>query len=97
MNVIKAPTIRGYQTEYPEAAEALKAWLKIASKAKWKEPEDVLAVFPKTSVLKNGRLVFNIVGNRYRLIVRINYLSQSIYIRFFGTHQEYDKVDADTV
>jgi mRNA interferase HigB len=97
MNVIKTPTIRRYQADYPEAAAQLQSWLTITSKAKWEGPEDVLAVFPKASILKDRRVVFNILGNRYRLIVRINYERKDIYVRFFGTHQEYDRIDANTV
>jgi mRNA interferase HigB len=97
MNVISRPRIAEYQKAFPLAADRLGAWLAVASKAKWQTPEDVKNFDPKTSFVGNGRAIFNIVGGRYRLIVRIDYLSQSIYIRWFGTHQEYDKLDATTV
>jgi mRNA interferase HigB len=73
------------------------AWLSIAENARWRGPEDVKHSHPKASVLKGGRAVFNIKGNDYRLIVAINYIAGVVAIRFFGTHAEYDKIDAETI
>ena len=97
MNVIKVPTIRSYQENYPAAAGYLGSWLKVVKVAKWSSLHDAQQVYPRVSVLKSGRLVFNIYGNTHRLIVRVNYSTQSIYVRWFGTHQEYDRTDADSV
>jgi mRNA interferase HigB len=72
-------------------------WLSIASRAQWRNPEDVKRSHPKASILKGGRVVFNIKGNDYRLIVALNYKAGVLAIRFFGTHGEYDKIDAETV
>jgi len=72
------------------------AWLSIAERAKWRNPEDVKASFPKASILKGGRVVFNIKGNDYRLIARVQYQAGVIAVRFFGTHVEYDRIDAET-
>jgi len=63
----------------------------------WKTPSDVKKSYANASILKNGRIVFNIKGNSYRLIVRINYEKQWVFIRFIGTHSEYDKIDADNI
>lgn len=73
------------------------AWRAIAEAAKWKAPEEVKKSHPKASILKGGRVVFNIKANDYRPISLVDYACGIIMIRFFGTHQEYDKVDAETV
>jgi|SRR5256885_2797212 len=73
------------------------AWRAIAEAAQWRTPEDVKATYPKASILKGSRAVFNIKGNDYRLIAAIQYRAGVIAIRFFGTHAEYDKVDAETI
>lgn len=73
------------------------AWLDIVARAEWSNPEDVKASYPKASILKAGRVVFNIKGNDYRLIARVQYQAGVLAIRFFGTHAEYDKTDAETV
>ena len=72
-------------------------WLAIAGGAEWRNPEDVKASYPKASILKAGRVVFNIKGNDYRLVARVQYQASVLVIRFFGTHAEYDKIDAETV
>ena len=73
------------------------AWLTIASRAEWRHPDDVKASYPKASILKAGRVVFNIKGNDYRLIARVQYQAGVLAIRFFGTHAEYDRIDAESV
>jgi mRNA interferase HigB len=72
-------------------------WLAIAGQAGWRNPEEVKRSHPKASILKGGRAVFNIKGNDYRLIATLNYQAGVLVIRFFGTHAEYDKVNAETV
>jgi len=69
----------------------------IAVRAEWRNPEDVKASYPKASILKTSRVVFNIKGNDYRLIARVQYQAGALAIRFFGTHAEYDRIDAETV
>jgi mRNA interferase HigB len=73
------------------------AWLDIVTRANWLTPEDVKASYPRASILKAGRVVFNIKGNDYRLIARLQYQAGVLAIRFFGTHAEYDQINADTV
>ncbi|MGH8208376.1 MAG: type II toxin-antitoxin system HigB family toxin [Steroidobacteraceae bacterium] len=73
------------------------AWRAIAESAQWKTPQDVKKAHPKASILKGGRVIFNIKANDYRLIVVVRYESGVMMIRFFGSHEEYDKVDAETV
>jgi mRNA interferase HigB len=72
-------------------------WFSIASRAEWRNPEDVKRSHPKASILKGGRAVFNIKGNDYRLVAALNYRASVLMIRFFGTHAEYDAIDAETV
>ena len=80
-----------------DAQGPLTAWLWEAKAAEWKGPAAIKAKHGTASVLKGGRVVFNIGGNKYRLIVEINYKSGVVYIRFAGTHAEYDKVDAEVI
>ena len=68
-----------------------------AKTATWKDPSQIKSQYRNASILKNNRVVFNIAGNKYRLIVSINFPAQIIYIKFIGTHKEYDKIDANTV
>jgi len=80
-----------------DSKEQLKTWFKESSKANWSSPNDIRAEYPKASFLKNGRVVFNICGNKYRLIVQINYVRQWVFIRFIGTHSEYNSINADII
>jgi mRNA interferase HigB len=79
------------------ARSQYEAWLDIGTRANWRNPEDVKAAYPKASILKASRVVFNIKGNDYRLVARVQYEAGVLAIRFFGTHAEYDKIDAETV
>jgi len=79
------------------ARSQYEAWLGIVGVASWRNPEDVKATYPKASILKAGRVVFNIKGNDYRLVARLQYQAGILEIRFFGTHPEYDKINAETV
>jgi mRNA interferase HigB len=73
------------------------AWRDIVARAEWRNPEEVKASHPKASILKAGRVVFNIKGNDYRLVARVQYQPGVVLIRFFGTHAQYDSIDAETV
>ena len=84
----------GYQGIRPARAQYA-AWLDIVTRADWRNPGDVKASYPKASILKAGRIVFNIKGNDYRLVVRVQYQAGVLAIRFFGTHAEYDEIDAE--
>jgi mRNA interferase HigB len=79
------------------ARSQYEAWLDIVTRANWRNPEDVKAAYPKASILKASRVVFNIKGNDYRLVARVQYQAGTLAIRFFGAHAEYDKIDAETV
>ncbi len=79
------------------ALSQYRAWLHVVEHAQWRTPDDVKASHPKASILKGGRVVFNIKGNDYRLVARIQYQAGVVAIRFFGTHAEYDEIDAEAV
>ena len=79
------------------ARSQYEAWIDIVGRALWRNPEDVKTSYPKASILKAGRVVFNIKGNDCRLIAAIQYRAGVLAIRFFGTHSEYDRIDAETV
>jgi len=72
-------------------------WRHFLPVGSWRNPEDVKASYPKASILKAGRVVFNIKGNDYRLVAALQYRAQAVAIRFFGTHSEYHRIDAETV
>jgi mRNA interferase HigB len=97
MRVIAKKILRDYWKKQTDSEEQLKTWYKEASKATWTSPAKIKSEYPKASILKSGRAVFNICGNQYRLIVQINYKRRWVFIRFIGTHGEYDKIDADKI
>jgi mRNA interferase HigB len=88
---------RGGHRGIKAARKQYEAWRAIAEAAQWKTPEDVKKSHPKASILKGGRVVFNIKANDYRLIAVVQYANGVLIVRFFGTHEEYDGVDAETV
>ena len=97
MRVIAKKILREFWERQNDSEEQLKTWYKEASTAVWASPNDIKSEYPKASILKSGRIVFNICGNKYRLIVRINYSRRWVFIRFIGTHAEQDKQDADKI
>jgi mRNA interferase HigB len=97
MRVIAKKILREFWKKQNDSEEQLKTWYKEASKAVWTSPDDIKSEYPKASILKSGRVVFNICGNKYRLIVQINYIRKWVFIRFIGTHAEYDKQDANEI
>ena len=88
---------RGGHRGIKAARAQYEAWRAIAERSQWKTPEDVKRAHPKASILKSGRVVFNIKANDYRLIALVEYAVGVLMIRFFGSHEEYDNVDAETV
>jgi mRNA interferase HigB len=97
MRVIAKKILREFWKEQGDSEDQLKTWYKEASKASWSSPNDIKSEYLKASILKNGRVVFNICGNKYRLIVQVNYLRRWVFIRFIGTHGEYDRINADKI
>ena len=99
MRVIAVATLRAFweRPAHRDAEEPLRAWYAEATHASWLQPSDVKAQYRSASVLKNRRVVFNIKGNDYRLVVAISYKLQIAYVKFVGTHRAYDAIDAQTI
>lgn len=97
MRVIAIATLRAFWMRHPDAEQPLKSWYEEALAANWAQPADIKAQYRSASILKNRRVVFNVKGNDYRVIVAVAYRLQVVYIKFIGTHKEYDAVDAETV
>ncbi len=95
--IFSKKTLRDYWVKYPEAKPYLQTWYDSVKKAEWKNPNEIRNFYATVSILKNSRVVFNIMGNKHRLIVKINYTKQWMFIRFIGTYQEYDKIDANDI
>ena len=97
MRIIARKTLREFWEQHPDAEQALRAWYHDAKQVDWKTSSDIRQIYATASIIANNRVVFNIRGNQYRLIVAINYAYGVVYIRFVGTHQEYDQIDATTI
>ena len=97
MCILSRSTLRNFWESRPDVEEALKTWYYEASHAIWLSPTDIKAAHRNASIIANDRVVFNIKGNRYRLIVAVRYDIGVIFIRFIGTHTEYDKVNVETI
>lgn len=97
MRIITRGTLQEFWEKYPQAEQALKAWYAEAKSATWSTPDDVKEKYGSASIINRNRVVFNICGNKYRLVVRIAYQIGCIYIRFVGTHKEYDQIDVEVI
>src|ERR1035441_2648458 len=92
----RAP-LKAFWARHPDAEQPLLAWHEQVKHSAWQSPPEVKADFNSASILRDGRVVFNIAGNKYRLVVWINYPYRVVYIRFIGTHRQYDAINAQTV
>ncbi|MFN2458725.1 MAG: type II toxin-antitoxin system HigB family toxin [Chitinophagaceae bacterium] len=97
MRVIAKKTLREFWKKHPDCEQQLKAWYQEADKAEWRNTNDIKSEYPSASFLAENRVVFNIKGNNYRLIVKIRFDYQMVWIRFIGTHGEYDKIDTTKI
>lgn len=97
MRIITRKALKTFWERHPDAEQPLKAWFKFARGADWKTPTEVKADYRNASFLADDRICFNIAGNKYRLVVRVNYPYRLVYIRFVGTHAAYDDIDANQV
>jgi mRNA interferase HigB len=97
MRVIAKRTLREFWARHSITEQVLKAWYQEATESEWESPADIKRAYPSASILEDNRVVFNIKGNHYRLVVKINYAYKLVWIRFIGTHAMYDKIDARTV
>jgi mRNA interferase HigB len=97
VRVIARRALREFWQRHPDAEMSLRAWFKEATDAVWETPADIKARYPSASLLPRNRVVFNIRGNRYRLVVAVRYDLGIVFIRFVGTHADYDATDVSTV
>lgn len=97
MHLVSLPPLLGFIQKHPKAKQAILAWCIEVKKARWKNPADIKAQYASASILKSRRVVFNIHGNEYRLIVAVAYNVGFVYVKFIGTHKEYDTIDANTI
>ena len=97
MRIIAVKTLREFWESHADAEQPLKSWYKEATDTRWNEPNDIKQRYPSADIIPGNRIVFNIKGNAYRLIVKIHYNTGIVFIRFVGTHAAYDKIDAETI
>ncbi|MCK5054014.1 MAG: type II toxin-antitoxin system HigB family toxin [Anaerolineales bacterium] len=97
MRIISVKPLRTFWEGYPDSEEPLKAWHSRVRRATWKTPVDLTASYSRASTLPNNRAVFRIRGNEYRIVVKIHYNRGIVYIRFVGTHAEYDRINAEEI
>ncbi|MCA3238365.1 MAG: type II toxin-antitoxin system HigB family toxin [Curvibacter sp.] len=97
MRVVALSTLRTFWQAHPDAETPLRSWYALAGRASWKTPADIKAAYGNASFTRNNRVVFNIKGNDYRLVVAVRYDKGLMYVRFVGTHRQYDKIDVETI
>ena len=97
MRVISRRPLINLAERHPEAKAELDAWFHEAEAAQWANPAEIKSEYGNASILKGSRVVFNICGNKYWLVVKINYAYSVVYVRFAGTHREYDQIDAEEI
>ena len=97
MRVLSRKTLRQFWDKHPDAREPLQAWYADVKHANWKRPSDIKATYQTASFISNNRIVFNIKVNKYRIIVVVEYRFGIVFIRFIGTHKEYDRINAETI
>jgi mRNA interferase HigB len=97
MRIFSRSTLREFWQQHADSEHALKSWYQETERSHWRTPGEVKAEYPSASILAGNRVVFNIKGNTYRVIVKINYDYGVVWVRFIGTHAEYDKIDATKI
>jgi mRNA interferase HigB len=97
MQLVSLPPLLKFINAHPEAKQSVLAWCDEAKKAHWRQPADIKAQYAHASILKSRSVVFNLKGNDYRLVVAVAYNIGFVYVKFIGTHAQYDAIDANTV
>lgn len=97
MRIIAISTLRAFWIKHPEAQTPLQAWYALASRGDWKSPSDIKNAYRNASFTANNRVVFNIKGNDYRLVVLVRYDKRLLFVKFVGTHAQYDKINVSAV
>jgi len=97
MRVVAKSTLRDYWESKPDCEQALLSWYKAVRLAKWKNFNEVKLQFGTCKIIGDDRIIFKIKGNNYRLIAKVTFVNQIVWIRFIGTHSEYDQIDAKEI
>src|ERR1017187_10149587 len=97
MKIVSVKILREFWLKFPDAEQHLTAWVDEVKKSEWSQPADIKSKYRSASILKNRRVVFNIRGNDYRLVVSVAYRFGAVYIKFIGTHAQYDAINAETI
>lgn len=97
LRILAKKILRDFWGKHPNSEQQLKSWYLETENAEWANPNEIKIEYPNASILSNNRIVFNIKGNHYRLIIKISYDYKMVWIRFIGTHSEYDKINATTI
>ncbi len=97
MRIIALSTLRAFWDKHPDSETPLRAWYALASRANWKTPAEIKEAYRNASFTANNRVVFNVKGNDYRLVVSVRYDHGLMYIRFIGSHRQYDRITVETI
>ena len=97
MHIIAKRTLREFWEQHPDAKDILESWYNQVRRADWQSPAQVMLTWPRSSIIGNNRAVFRIKGNEYRLVAGIFYPGRKVYIRFIGTHAEYNRINAEEI
>jgi mRNA interferase HigB len=97
MRIIARRTLREFWLRHPDAEQPLRAWVAEAQAADWKNPQGIKRRYRHASFVADNRIIFNVGGNKYRLVAHVNYDFRIAYIKFVGTHAEYDRIDPETI
>lgn len=97
MRIIARRTLREFWERHTDAQQALQAWYHDVRRANWASPDEIKLLYRNASFVGNNRVIFNIKGNRYRIVVLVKYQLGIVYIRFVGLHKDYDKINAETI
>jgi len=97
MHIISRKKLREFWENHPDARSVLESWFADVKHADWQKPDDIKTIYRNASIIDNNRVVFNVKGNKYRVVIAIQYAYRIVYIRFIGTHQEYDKINAKLI
>lgn len=97
MIILKLNLLNEFKNKQPASQKSIDVWITLVRRSVWVKSQDIIRDFPTAKVVSSSRARFKIVGNKFRLIIEVNYLDQYVDVRFIGTHEEYDKINAKTI